>query len=167
MCLPLCLPLSQLSRTTLQLVRLPAQAGAQAKRTQSGSPWQPMQISCAGWMGLDGKCASPKQTEKYASRYSRMQRRGLLSHNSFIYGGRRHKSWLTPCMPSLGCLGDSRCTLVGTGASQVANWFVGMIILNGPSGDLQLVTLVALIALARTYGVYLRTQHHLNHVATS
>ena len=30
--------------------------------------------------------------------------------------------------------------------------------LGGPSGDLQLVTLVALIALARTYGAALRTE---------
>ena len=74
-----------------------------------------------------------------------------------LYGGQRHKSWLASCMPSLGCPGNSRCALASTGASQVANWFVGVIILGGPSGDLQLVTLVALIALARTYGVDLRT----------
>ena len=72
------------------------------------------------------------------------------------YGGRRHKSWLASCMPSLGCPGDSRYALASIGASQVANWFVGVIKLGGPSGDLQLVTLVALIALARTFGVYLR-----------
>ena len=72
------------------------------------------------------------------------------------YGGQRHKSWLASCMPSLGCPGNSRCALASTGASQVANWFVGVIILGGPSGDLQLVTLVALIALARTYAVDLR-----------
>ena len=41
-------------------------------------------------------------------------------------------------------------------ASQVANWFVRMIILSGPSGDLQLIILVALSALAGTYAVNLR-----------
>ena len=56
-------------------------------------------------------------------------------------------------MPRLGRLGDSRCALASTGAPQVASWFVRVIILGGPSGNLQLVTLGALIALARTYGV--------------
>ena len=46
---------------------------------------------------------------------------------------------------------------MSTGASQVANRCVRVISLGGPLGDLQLVTLVALIALARTYGVALRT----------
>ena len=75
------------------------------------------------------------------------------------YVGQRHKSWLAPCVPSLRCLGDSRCALVGTGASQVANRCVQVMILGGPLGDLgdlQLVTLVVLIALARTYGAALR-----------
>ena len=76
-----------------------------------------------------------------------------------MYGGRRHKSWLASCMPSLGCPGDSRYALASIGASQVANWFVGVIKLGGPSGDLQSVTLVALIALARSFRVYLRTVH--------
>ena len=67
--------------------------------------------------------------------------------------------WLAPCVPSLGCLGDSRCALVSTGASQVANQFVRMILLGSPLGDLQLVTLVALITLARTYGVVLRSEN--------
>ena len=53
-------------------------------------------------------------------------------------------------MPSLGCLGDSRCALESTGESQVASWFVRVMILGGLSGDLYFVTLVALITLART-----------------
>ena len=61
--------------------------------------------------------------------------------------GNTIKSWLAPCVPSLGCGGNSRCALVSTGALQVANQFVRMIALGSPSGDLQLVTLVALIAL--------------------
>ena len=77
----------------------------------------------------------------------------VLFPKGIEYGGRRHKSWLASCLPSVGCPGDIRCALASTGASQVANWFVWVIILGGPSGDLQLVTLVALIALARTYGV--------------
>ena len=64
-------------------------------------------------------------------------------------------TWLALCMASLRCLEDSRCALVGTGASQVANRCVQVISLGGPLGDLQLVTLVVLIALARTYGVAL------------
>ena len=50
---------------------------------------------------------------------------------------------------------------MSTGASQVANQFVRMILLGSPSGDVQLVTLVALIALARTYGVALRSQSNM------
>ena len=61
-------------------------------------------------------------------------------------------------MPTLGRLGDSRCALTSTGATQVAHyWCFRVIILGGPSGDLQLVTLVALIALARTYDAAFRT----------
>ena len=75
---------------------------------------------------------------------------------SNVYREQRHKSWLAPCMPRLRRLGDSGCALASTGAPQVANWFVRVIILGGLSGDLQLITLVVLIALARTYGVALR-----------
>ena len=39
--------------------------------------------------------------------------------------------------------------LASTGPLQVANWFVGAIMLGRPSGDLQLTRLVTFIALAR------------------
>ena len=64
---------------------------------------------------------------------------------------------LAPFMPRPSRLGDYRCNLASTGASQVADWCVRLMVLGDPSGDLQLVTLVALIALARTFGVNLRT----------
>ena len=54
-------------------------------------------------------------------------------------------------MPRPGGLGDYRRILASTGALQVALWCVRVMIFGSLLGDLQSVTLVALIALARTY----------------